>query len=405
MWSVKTQEEWNCEFRVILSEKGERWVRGRANPELQENGSVISSGFLSDITQEKEISELNRQLRREFEDVLDNVPNLIFVKDLDGKYIMANKAAREYFHQSEDEIIGKEDVDLGIDKDMAIQFKETDRNVVDSGEPFFVPEDKSINPSGEVVFHQTIKVPFQQVGSDEPAVLAVVTDITDRKRKELELNETLDIVGEQNKRLLNFAHIVSHNLRAPIANIIGVADLLENSNQPEEVQKQLLKEIFNNVGRLDNVMQDLNDTLKLKAELSKKRESVKLKSLIQNIIASNQNLIYKEYVSIITDFRLIDEVYTVKSYLYSAFFNLISNSIKYRKPDVSPVIEIKTERLDDQVIIHFKDNGLGIDLEKKRDQIFGFYTEEDLEAGDIVTIRNYGVAERFYEFMFILLQL
>lgn len=95
-WSVKTQQEWSCEFRVVLPRKGLRWVRGRANPELQPDGSVLSSGFLSNITIEKSISELNDRLRKQFESVLDNVPNLIFVKDLDGKYLMANKATREF---------------------------------------------------------------------------------------------------------------------------------------------------------------------------------------------------------------------------------------------------------------------------------------------------------------------
>lgn len=371
-WSVKTQNEWNCEFRVILPEKGERWVRGRAKPELQEDGSVISSGFLSDITREKEISELNSQLRRQFESVLDNVPNLIFVKDLEGKYIMANKAAREYFHQGEDEIIGKTDVELGIDKELAIQFKEADRKVIDSGEPFFVPEDKSTNPSGEVVFHQTIKVPLQQVGSDKPAVLAVVTDITERKQKELELNETLDIVGEQNKRLLNFAHIVSHNLRNHAGNISMLISLFDMEESVEE-KEELMEYLKTASERLNVSIEDLNEIIDQQYKTETDLKTLKPADVISKV----KDILFSEILSYNIKFKEdIDESISIEynpAYIESIILNLLSNAIKYRDPDKKPEISVTLCEETNHVYLTVSDNGLGIDLEKHGDKLFGMY--------------------------------
>ena len=260
VWSVKTQQEWNCEYRVILPKKGLRWVRGRAKPEVQRDGSILSSGFLSDITIEKSISELNEKLRKQFESVLDNVPNLIFVKNLKGEYVMANKAAKEFFGVHGDDIIGKKDVDLGVPEQLARGYHAADVKVATTKETLYIPEIKSTDSSGKEVYHQTIKVPFEQAGSSEPAVLAIVTDITGRKKKELELNETLDIVGEQNKRLLNFAHIVSHNLRNHAGNISMLLSLFD-MEESEDEKEELMGYLKTASERLNVSIEDLNEII------------------------------------------------------------------------------------------------------------------------------------------------
>ncbi|MGB7843579.1 MAG: ATP-binding protein, partial [Salinimicrobium sp.] len=78
-------------------------------------------------------------------------------------------------------------------------------------------------------------------------------------------------------------------------------------------------------------------------------------------------------VEIITDFSALPEITSVKSYLHSIFYNIISNSIKYRQALKQPVIKISSKIDDDQVVFIFEDNGLGMDLDKKADQIFGLY--------------------------------
>lgn len=371
-WSIKTQQEWNCEFRVMLPEKGERWVRGKANPELQDDGSVLSSGFLSDITREKTVSKLNEQLREQFESVLDNVPNLIFVKNLKGEYLMANKATREYFGLSEDEIIGKKDVDLGIAEQVARGFHAADIKVSTTREALFIPETKSVDKSGNVLYHQTIKVPFDHKDSEESAVLAVVTDITERKQKESDLSETLDIVGEQNKRLLNFAHIVSHNLRNHAGNISMLLSLFDVEESVEE-KEELMGYLKTASERLNVSIEDLNEIIdqqyKTQNDLKELRPA--------EVIGKVKEILYSEILSYNIKFKEdIDENISIEynpSYLESIILNLLSNAIKYRDPEKKPKVEIKLFQEGDHVYLHVSDNGLGIDLEKHGDKLFGMY--------------------------------
>lgn len=99
--------------------------------------------------------------------------------------------------------------------------------------------------------------------------------------------------------------------------------------------------------------------------LTERKETVNLAALVENIQISLNDLVQKENVKIITDFSEAKNFVTLQSYLHSIFYNLITNSIKYHRPDASPLIEIKSEKCDGKLVITFKDNGLGIDLSKK----------------------------------------
>jgi signal transduction histidine kinase len=72
-------------------------------------------------------------------------------------------------------------------------------------------------------------------------------------------------------------------------------------------------------------------------------------------------------------FTAIDQMITLKSYIYSIFFNLISNSIKYRQDDQPPIIEITALNEKNKIELIFKDNGLGMNLQRNGDEVFGLY--------------------------------
>lgn len=370
--SVKTQKEWNCEYRVILPGKGLRWVRGKATPILQSNGSVLSSGFLSDVTESKRILRMNELLREQFESVLNAVPNLIFLKGEDGEFLMANDATLEFFGKTEGEIIGKTDVDLGIDPGMAKKYHQDDLKVIESGEILFEPENESRDMAGETVYHQTIKVPFLQAGSGEKAVLAIVTDITSRKKTELELNDTLHIVGEQNQRLLNFAHIVSHNLRNHAGNISMLLSLFD-MEESEQEKAELMNYMKAASEQLNGSIEDLNEIIDKQYKTETDLKEIKPAEMIGKV----KQVLISEILSYNIKFKEnIDEDLTIKynsSYLESIILNLISNAIKYRDPEKKPKVTIKLYEKENNAYLEVSDNGLGLDIEKHGDKLFGMY--------------------------------
>ncbi len=183
---------------------------------------------------------------------------------------------------------------------------------------------------------------------------------------------TFDLI-QRNKDLEQFTYIVSHNLRAPVANLIGISSILHDLKPGDGDYKELLTGLSGSVHLLDEVIADLNEILQVRKGGQEKKEAVNLTRLVANVKAGISSLIDKEDARIVTDFSEANEILSIKGYLHSIFHNLISNGIKYRRAEAPPVIEIKSRRTDDYVELRFKDNGMGIDLKKKGRHIFGLY--------------------------------
>jgi len=199
-------------------------------------------------------------------------------------------------------------------------------------------------------------------------------DITGRKLAELEREKITSDLMERNTTLEQFAYIISHNLRSPVANITGLSNLILNSKSLDKKDfNKCMEGLALSVKKLDEIIIDLNHILQVRRKINEKKEAVKFSGLIKDIKTSISNLIEKENILIKTNFINVNEVFAIKSYLNSIFYNLISNSIKYRNPSLNPVIEIKSRLVNNKVQLIFKDNGLGIDLNKNDGKIFGLY--------------------------------
>ncbi|HEX9600785.1 MAG TPA: ATP-binding protein, partial [Mariniflexile sp.] len=118
---------------------------------------------------------------------------------------------------------------------------------------------------------------------------------------------------------------------------------------------------------------DLNVILSLGKQLNEKKEQIHFSKLVSDIQESIRNTLEKEQANFKIDFSRVDDMFTIKSYMYSIFYNLISNSIKYRRPDVPLDITVESDLVDEKISLTFKDNGLGIDLKKNGNDIFGLY--------------------------------
>ncbi len=204
-------------------------------------------------------------------------------------------------------------------------------------------------------------------------MVGAMQDITEKHLAEMERKKLTDELIQRNKDLEQFAYIVSHNLRAPVANILGFVNMLKVGALAEHDQKEYINALSLSVSKLDEVILDLNTILQVKREVNEMKELVTFSELVNDITNSISNSIKNENVLIKTDFSQINQFTTLKTYLYSIFYNLISNSIKYRKPNERPEIEIKSTKQDSLLKLTFKDNGMGIDLRRKGNQVFGLY--------------------------------
>lgn len=204
----------------------------------------------------------------------------------------------------------------------------------------------------------------------------VIQDITALDVAEKERNRTTEELIKRNKALEQFTYVISHNLRAPVANIQALTDILKNSEIGIPGQ-DLVGKIDRSVQNLDAVITDLNQILQIKHQQHSLKEQVNLRALMSSIQLSIKNVIEQEKVRMVIDIDPNLSINTISGYLYSIFYNLTLNSIKYRKADFNPVIEVSCSLRDQQIVIEFQDNCKGIDLEKNGKALFGLYKRFD----------------------------
>ncbi|QCR21600.1 PAS domain S-box protein [Pontibacter sp. SGAir0037] len=204
-------------------------------------------------------------------------------------------------------------------------------------------------------------------------VTGIVHDVTEEKLVQEEKDKVTADLLQRNKDLEQFAYIVSHNLRAPVANVIGLTSLIHNYTPGEANFDKCLDGIQACTRNLDEVVRDLNHVLQVKLEHSETKEMVNLSELVDEIKTTLQNLIVQEEAVIYTDFTQVGELYAIKSFMFSIFYNLITNSLKFRHPERKPFLEIFACKMKGDIVLNFRDNGLGINLDAHGRKIFGLY--------------------------------
>lgn len=200
----------------------------------------------------------------------------------------------------------------------------------------------------------------------------IMIDITQSKEAENELNNSFEIVSEQNKRLLNFSYIVSHNLRSHTSNIASIVSFLENTDSQEEKNEmlQLLKTVSNS---LNETMLHLNEVINIRTNISLVLMPLNLNEYISTALNVLNEQISKNDISILSHVPLDTIINYNPAYLESILYNIISNSIRYRHPDRTAIIKISYHIENNLKFLEISDNGIGIDLIKNADKLFGMY--------------------------------
>jgi PAS domain S-box-containing protein len=183
------------------------------------------------------------------------------------------------------------------------------------------------------------------------------------------IQENINALTFQKKQLEDFCNIISHNLRAPLVNISMIIEMLaENSN---DIEKGVLLEKLNSTTRnLSEIFNELVESIQILQDNEIESEEIDLALQVQKVTDSLQIEIERSGAVIETYFKEAPQVYFPLNYIKSILQNLISNSLKYRSTERSPMITVRTERKDDTVILSIADNGLGLDLEKHKHDLF-----------------------------------
>jgi PAS domain S-box-containing protein len=370
----------HSEFKYLSKTGKEVWTIVSANPQFNENGIYTGSlAMVMDMTEYRKAEEnlVRSETRLKEAQELSHISNweidlVTNVSEWSNEFYCIFGLERNSVEPSPEtflSFIQSEDVDR-VRKEIEMTFKNFTSSSIYS----------RINARDGRVKDIYSAWRFEYDKNQKPIRLyGILQDITNAKVAEKEKERMTVNIVQHSKKLEQFAFIVSHNLRAPVAQILGLSQVLKH-NISEEDRAQSQQFLFIAAERLDVIIKDLNKILEVKSEVSEQKEPVFFYDLVHTIAGSISKLIEKENVKIETDFNSIGMVVSVKSYLYSIFYNLILNSIKYKQRDKIPFIKITSEITGKMVRISFKDNGIGIDLSKHRDKIFGLYQRFNLDG-------------------------
>lgn len=177
---------------------------------------------------------------------------------------------------------------------------------------------------------------------------------------------------EQNHELQNFVRIISHNLRGPISNLLMLSKIYEWGK--DEMNDDIVRKIEHTTEALDQTIKDLHLSLSLKSADKEKFREVSLRAVMKDVDGLLSEEIIKSKATVKTDFSGGETVFGAKSYVVNIFYNLILNAINYAKDEVPANIKIVSEETENNVVLKFVDNGIGMELtpEKER-KIFDMY--------------------------------
>lgn len=314
-------------------------------------------------------------------------PDLICVAGYDGFFKKINPAVSKTLGYTVEELLSKpinEFVYLD-DKLATVESRENVKSAI----PLLNFENRYVTKSGEIVWLSwtSIRVNEQKV------VFGIAKNITHKKKLEEDRNMLLKTLTKSNNELKQLTFTAAHDLRSPVNSLLSIFSLIGDRAVDEEEVMELLNVFKQSTENLQNTLNNYVDTLIQKERLNIQVTPVSFTESLSTIQKSLDSLIKDSKTEIVEDFSDVDVINFNKSYLESIFLNLISNSIKYAKPNTYPQIQLQSQKVDGFVNLVFKDEGIGFDMEKVKGRIFGFnetfHNNEDGKGIGLYLVNNY----------------
>ncbi|MBS1493728.1 MAG: PAS domain S-box protein [Bacteroidetes bacterium] len=373
--SVKNLTNMNIKFRYVNKKTGEiKWVRAMAVPTRLDNGHTLVNGTIVDITETENYYNKLEEATRRYEYLSKATHETIWEMDLKTYEILLGGGYKEMFGEEfpENKMSFKDwekyihPEDLAKVESTEVVASEKKKRYWEGGYRLVRKDGKTFNvfERAYIVYDEKNIVPLKIIGSTQ--------DVTELTKVQEERDKMFSDLLKRNSALEQFTYMVSHNLRAPIANILGISALLEENNLDEESRLEMNQLIKKSSSRLDEVIRDMNDILSIKKRFEEDKSEVVFETILSEIKNIEEHAIQNSGIKIISDFAAKRSMYSVKSFIYSIFQNLVTNSVKY-KSDGASFIKITSSEDADYIYLKFEDNGIGIDLLKNKEKIFGLY--------------------------------
>ena len=314
----------------------------------------------------KELVKKFKDSEESFRALAENSPDLIARIDTDFKYIFINFKVLELRGNYPDVYVGKSFEEAGISKKYAEMWRSKYQKILDTGE---LQNFEYIYPTKEgFKYFETTAVPEYNSKGKIESILSISRDITERKKRERQLKETITELKRSNKELQSFAYITSHDLQEPLRTIASYAQLIERryKGKLDKDADEFIEYMVDGAKRMKSMIQDLLDYSRVGTKGNEFKEfnaqnslNYALNNLESAITENNAEVTYDPLPVIFADEDQISRV----------FQNLIGNALKFCREGVKPQIHISADKIDKEYVFSVSDNGIGME-DQYSDQIF-----------------------------------
>jgi signal transduction histidine kinase len=371
--SLETGASWDVELIIVTAKGNEVWVRAIGEAEMVNGKCIRLSGTFQDIDTRKRAEIEYRKISERLEiatnaaligiwdfDVVNNVlewdDNMYRLYGVTRSKFSKVFEAWEATVHPDDKAWSAQAVQEAIAGNKRLNM---DFRILWQGS-----EVRWIHAEGAVI---------RDAAGNALKMIGANWEVTGQKKAKDQMQKLLNTTTYQNESLLNFAHIVSHNLRSHATNLTMLTDfLLEDKISVDERQNtlQMLKKA---AGGLNETISHLNEVVQIKTEVEKQMTPLHLKGIVHKVAQDLEAVFSANKVSLQIEVPSSIHVLGVTAYVESAVLNLLTNGIKYRDPNKKGAIKVKADLHENEITLHVKDNGLGIDLEKHGAKLFGMY--------------------------------
>jgi signal transduction histidine kinase len=360
----------NVKFRLLTKKAGYQWFEGAIKKSDGHNSPRLI-GSITNIHHCKLLELTSAQNDFLFKETTAIAKITGWEMDIPSKNLKLTKGAYDIFELGDKQLFSPDEVSSFIEPNYRALFKEAIENATKSCKPFDL-ELLFRSAKNNLIWVKAKGLPIIDDFGKCLTIRGIFQDVDSIKKNGLVLQSSIDLLDDQNKRLQNFAYIVSHNLRSHTGNLQFMVNLHDDSESAVD-RAEVFAHIKSISSSLKSTIEHLNEIVKIHTDKDKETKPCELKRIFENVVSVFQSNIENTGAEIICDFSQCPEINYIPAYLESILQNLLSNALKYRHPDRKPVIHCRTVKDAKHLYMIFEDNGLGIDLERHGDKIFGMY--------------------------------
>jgi PAS domain S-box-containing protein len=369
---------------------------------------TMSRGYGRALAVTRQQTEALRTQQEFLREVIDTNPNLIFVKDWEGRFTLANSAIADLYGSSTENLIGKSDGDFNNNPEEVRRFLEADREVMREKQPRFIPEEPVTNAlTGEVRWLQTIKVPLSSNGHGGVQVLGVATDITERKRAEGALKDSEEQLRQSQKleAIGQLAGGVAHDFNNLLTVITGYSDLLLRRHGHDDSLRSKITEIRKAGDRAAALTRQL---LAFSRKQTLQPKVLEVNALVTDIGKMLRRLIGEDIEVVMTLRPEVDRINADPGQIEQVLMNLVVNARDAMPQGGKLIIETSHVEFDEAfiqthltlrpgryVMMAVSDTGSGMDAETQKHIFDPFFTTKEVGKGTGLGLSTvYGIVKQ-----------